>query len=188
MDKWTRGHKTFEIVKGDITKQNLACIVNAANRYLAGGGGVDGAVHRAAGPNLMEECRQIKPDKKGVRCALGTAVLTRSWKLPCDHLIHTVGPVWEEGRKDEARHLANAHRSSLELANEHQLTSLAFPAISCGIFRFPVKKAASIAIRTILDHLQGQSSLELVRYVLRTDKDQRIFEAALEKLLRGSDC
>lgn len=187
MKLWTQGTKRLEITQGDITKENLDAIVNAANEYLAGGGGVDRAIHRAAGPKLVDACRQIKPRRDGVRCPLGTAVITEAFNLPCRHIIHTVGPVWEEGRSGEAEHLRNAHKNSLELAAKHGLTSIAFPAISCGIFRYPVHEAAPIAIKTILDHLRGETSLTLVKYMVFSDKDRFKFESALGRF-SGRGC
>lgn len=189
MKSWTQGNKRFEICQGDITKEELDAIVNAANEYLAGGGGVDGAIHRAAGPTLMDACRKVKPRRDGVRCPLGSAVLTEAGKLPCKHVIHAVGPVWEGGQSGEANHLRNAHKSALELAAKHELTSLAFPAISCGIFRYPVHEAANIAVKTILDHLRGETSLTLVKYMVFSDKHRFTFESALGRFsgqgLRG---
>jgi O-acetyl-ADP-ribose deacetylase len=184
MRTWTQNNKHFDIVQGDITKESVDAVVNAANEYLAGGGGVDGAIHRAAGQSLMDECRNIKPQRGGVRCPIGTAVLTSSGKLVAKHIIHTVGPVWQDGVCNEAKQLSNAHKSSLELANQHGLSSISFPAISCGIFRYPIHQAASIAVKAILEHLRGETSLELVRYVLFSDKDRMIFESALGKLGR----
>lgn len=135
----------FDVVVADITTLDLDAIVNAANSSLLGGGGVDGAIHRAAGTRLIEECRAIGG------CPVGQARITKGYDLPARHVIHTVGPVWQGGNAGEDELLASAYRSSMEIAAEHGLTSLAFPAISTGVYRFPADRAATIAVTTVVD-------------------------------------
>ena len=143
------GQGTIRIWQGDITTLSVDVIVNAANRPLLGGGGVDGAIHRAAGPGLLAECRQIGG------CPTGEARITAGHDLPARHVIYTVGPVWQGGAQGEDDLLASAYRNSLDLAREHGLTSIAFPAISTGIYGFPAGRAARIALQTIHTHGQG---------------------------------
>lgn len=152
-------HSKIHLVKGDITKLSVDAIVNAANKSLLGGGGVDGAIHRAAGPELLAECETLNG------CATGDAKITGAYLLPARFVIHTVGPIWNEGRSREAEKLAACYRRSLELADENHLKTIAFPAISTGIYRFPIDLACRIALDTIFDYLEGTTGIEGVYLV-----------------------
>lgn len=156
---------SIAILKGDLTRQTVDAIVNAANTKMLGGGGVDGAIHRIAGPELLEACRRIPEVRPGVRCPTGEARITPGFNLPARHVIHAVGPVYRGGPHDAPR-LRSAYRSSLELAVEHRLRSIAFPAISCGVYGYPLEQAATISmeVATATDWL-----LEEIRFVLFTD-------------------
>lgn len=142
----------IEVIQADITTLEVDAIVNAANETLLGGGGVDGAIHRAAGPELLAACEKIPETRPGVRCPTGEARITAGFKLPARHVIHTVGPVWHGGNQGEDERLASCYRDSLLLAREHKLRSIAFPAISCGVYRFPPARAARIAVDHIGQH------------------------------------
>src|SRR5438445_3195068 len=146
----------IEIVQGDITKLQVDAIVNAANETLLGGGGVDGAIHRAAGPDLLEECRKLNG------CATGQAKITKGYKLPARHVIHTVGPVWHGGKHGEEELLASCYSSSLALAEQHGLQSIAFPSISTGAYRFPIERAARIAVAQMGRFLERNRSFEKI--------------------------
>ena len=139
----------MEVIEGDITTLALDAIVNAANPTLLGGGGVDGAIHRAAGPGLLEECRSLADTIPGVRCPTGEARITHGHDLPARYVIHTVGPVWRGGRGGEADLLVGCYRSSLALATDYDVRAIAFPAISCGVFGYPIELAVPIAVRTV---------------------------------------
>jgi O-acetyl-ADP-ribose deacetylase (regulator of RNase III) len=154
----------IEVVQADITTLAVDAIVNAANETLLGGGGVDGAIHRAAGPELLAACRAIAEVAPGVRCPTGEARITRAFRLPARHVIHTVGPVWQGGHRREAALLAAAYRSVLALAREHEIRTLAFPAISCGVYGFPIPEAAEIAVREIRALRDGFERVALVAF------------------------
>jgi O-acetyl-ADP-ribose deacetylase (regulator of RNase III) len=159
----------IEIVRGDITRQEVDAIVNAANTSLLGGGGVDGAIHRAAGPQLLEECRTLGG------CPTGQAKITRGYNLPARYVIHTVGPVWQGGTRGEAELLASCYRNALALAVGHGCATMAFPAISCGVYAFPLEEAARISLGTVSGELSAGARPPLrVRWVLF---DERAFEA-----------
>lgn len=148
----------LELVIGDITKQTTDAIVNAANGSLLGGGGVDGAIHRAAGEGLLKECKQIRQDElRGDYLSTGQVVITKGYQLPSKYVIHTVGPVWGKDKSNEDKQLADCYRNSLQLAQQYQLHSIAFPSISTGIYSFPIDKAAYIAMNTIFHFLENHS-------------------------------
>ena len=164
------------IVQGDITQQHVDAIVNAANSTLLGGGGVDGAIHRAAGPELLAECRGLGG------CATGDAKITRGYRLPASWVIHTVGPVWHGGERGEDALLARCYRRCLELAREHGLRSLAFPGISTGAYGFPLPRAARIALRETRSFLDDDRALEKVVHVCFDARALREYETAREEL------
>lgn len=170
--------RTIKVTQGDITKIRVDAIVNAANEGLRGGGGVDGAIHRAGGPAIMAECRKIG------RCPTGNAVLTTGGNLPAKYVIHTVGPVWVGGHKHEAELLRNAYDNSLKLAAEHSLKSIAFPSISTGVYGFPIEKACPIALKAALDHLAEPTSIKEVQFVLFSVGDYALYLADVESALR----
>jgi O-acetyl-ADP-ribose deacetylase (regulator of RNase III) len=163
----------IEVILGDITKINVDAIVNAANTTLLGGGGVDGAIHRAAGPALLEECRKLGG------CPTGQARITKGYRLPAKFVIHTVGPVWRGGNDNEDQLLASCYRNSLKLAVEHGIKTIAFPSISTGAYRFPVKRAAKIAINEIKHFLANDDSIEKVYIVCF---DPQTMDAYMEAL------
>lgn len=169
--------QTLELVQGDITQQQVDAIVNAANGRLAGGGGVDGAIHRRGGPEIKRETDERYPDG----CPTGSAVISGAGKLPAKYVIHAVGPVYREDQRD-AQLLAGAYRKSLELAVEHDCESIAFSAISCGVYGYPIPKAARVALQTAIDFLNEQGRPALVRFVLFGDDTYRPFSDVLREL------
>ena len=172
------GGAVVELVQGDITEQGTDAIVNAANSGLAGGGGVDGAIHRAGGPRIMEECRKIGG------CPTGEARVTSGGNLEARYVIHAVGPVYRGGVSSEEQLLASAYLSSLRLAVENGLRSVAFPSLSTGAYRYPLRDAADVALRTVAEFLQNERhGLELVRFVLFDGRAIEEFERALGQLL-----
>jgi len=170
------GAARLEIIVADITTLSVDAIVNAANSSLLGGGGVDGAIHRAAGPELVAECRTLHG------CKTGDAKITRGYRLKARHVIHTVGPVWNGGHLGEDGLLASCYRRSLELCQTHGLSSVAFPAISTGIYRFPVDRAAGIAVATTVETLSSAPSLKHVIFCCFSPESERLHEQAMTGL------
>ncbi|MGI6118062.1 MAG: O-acetyl-ADP-ribose deacetylase [Bilifractor sp.] len=176
------GKTIIRAVRGDITKiSDVDAIVNAANTSLLGGGGVDGAIHRAAGPELLAECRTLHG------CRTGNAKITSAYRLPCKYVIHTVGPVWSGGNRNEDELLAGCYRHSLELAVENGIRKIAFPSISTGVYHFPVERAAALALAEVRKFIQNHpEKLDLVEWVLFDDRTMSVYEKAIETSA-GSD-
>jgi len=164
----------IEIIGGDITKIKVDAIVNAANSSLMGGGGVDGAIHKAGGPEILEECRKIVA-KQG-RCPAGQAVITTAGQLPAKFVIHTVGPVWHGGSENESGKLAECYRNSLKLAVENNCRTISFPNISTGVYGFPKKEAAKIAIKSVMDFLSKSDKIEKVIFVCFDKENEQFME------------
>lgn len=165
----------IEIRQGDITRLNVDAIVNAANTSLLGGGGVDGAIHRAAGPELLAECRPLGG------CPTGEARITKGYKLPAGYVIHTVGPVYS-GKPQDARLLTSCYRNCLQLAVDNQLKSIAFPAISCGVYGYPIDQAAEIALNTTCAFLRQPAPIDKVIFILFSDADRSVYETTLDRV------
>ncbi len=165
----------IELILDDITKQQVDAIVNAANTSLLGGGGVDGAIHRAAGPELLAECRTLGG------CSTGDAKITQGYNLPARHVIHTVGPVWHGGKRREDELLASCYRRSLLLAMKHRLKTVAFPCISTGAYGFPYERAAAIAVREVTKLLEGNPTIEKVVFVCFLLDDYECYKKLLEE-------
>ncbi len=165
----------IELVKADITKLDVDCIVNAANRTLLGGGGVDGAIHRAAGPALLEECKTLGG------CETGHAKITRGYNLPAKYVIHAVGPVWHGGNYNEDKLLRNCYSESLQIAKKHGCKTIAFPNISTGVYRFPKERAAEIAINAVMEFLSKNDIPEKVFFVCFDEENYRIYKRILEQ-------
>lgn len=173
------GRGVVEILEGDLTEQAVDAIVNAANASLLGGGGVDGAIHRAGGPAILAACKTLGG------CETGDAKITTGGNLRAGHVIHTVGPVYSDGRNGEPELLASCHRRSLEVARENRLRTIAFPAISCGVYGYPVPDAARIATVTVAEELEKHGSIDLVRFVLFGPDVFGHFEDALNSYEAG---
>lgn len=166
---------TIEV--GDITQLDADAIVNAANRKMLGGGGVDGAIHRAAGPQLQEACRNVPEVEPGVRCPTGEARITPGFNLPAEYVIHTVGPVYHGGDHGEADQLAACYRASLKLAAEHDLDRVAFPAISTGVYGYPVEEAAEIAVSTVREWLDAHDKPRAVVFCCFSESDAKVYRS-----------
>lgn len=167
------------LLQGDITKMEVDAIVNAANSSLLGGGGVDGAIHRAGGPAILEECRKIR-DRQG-RCAPGEAVITTAGRLPAKYVIHTVGPVWNKGSEEEKALLRTAYMNSLQLAVKHDVQTIAFPNISTGVYRFPKQVAAEIAVAAVTDFLKNDNKISNVVFVCFEKENYDIYTQLLSQ-------
>jgi len=167
----------IKLQQGDITKLHVDAIVNAANSSLMGGGGVDGAIHRAGGKAILEECIKIVNRQGG--CKTGEAVITTGGRLPAKYVIHTVGPVWNNGKRDEEKLLANCYRNSLKIAIENQIKTIAFPNISTGVYRFPKQRAAEIAVESVNAFLQENEDLEEVIFICFDDENLGIYKKLL---------
>ena len=162
----------FSVIKGDIVRVKTQALVNAANTSLLGGGGVDGAIHRAAGKELLLECETLGG------CPTGEAKITSAYKLRAEYVIHTPGPIWRGGNRGEAELLANCYKNSLKLAQEHDITSISFPSISTGVYRYPVEQAARIAIREIMTFLEHDKDMEKIQMVCFDEETFRVYEKA----------
>jgi O-acetyl-ADP-ribose deacetylase (regulator of RNase III) len=169
----------IEIHKGDITKIKVEAIVNAANTSLLGGGGVDGAIHRAAGPKLRDECKKLNG------CETGKAKITKGYNLPSDYVIHTPGPVWRGGNSNEEKLLENSYRSCLEIAVNKGIKSIAFPSISTGVYNFPLEKAANIALNTVKSFCEKDCSIEKIIFVCFDDKTKKVYEELINNNVEG---
>ena len=170
--------KRIKAIKGDITKiTNMEAIVNAANNSLLGGGGVDGAIHRAAGPGLLEECRKLHC------CETGEAKITDAYNLPCQYVIHTVGPIWNGGNNGESEKLASCYYNSMKVAADHHIRSIAFPSISTGVYGYPVDQAAEIAVETVNRFIkENQHVVDVVTWVLFDDRTFAAYDAEIGRL------
>ncbi len=170
------------LVQGDITQQKTDAIVNAANKSLLGGGGVDGAIHRAGGKQILEECIKIREKQGG--CETGEAVITTGGNLPAGYVIHTVGPIWRGGSRSEPDLLANCYRNSLKLAVENDIKTISFPSISTGVYGYPVEKAAPVALKSVMEFLQSDDSLDEIVFVLYDRPTYQAYEEAVSALWR----
>ncbi|MFS0553313.1 O-acetyl-ADP-ribose deacetylase [Brevibacillus sp. 179-C9.3 HS] len=170
----------IEIIQGDITKISADAIVNAANSSLLGGGGVDGAIHKAGGKDILEECKRIRAKQGG--CKTGEAVITTAGKLSAKYVIHTVGPVWNDGKSDEEMYLRSCYRKALELGENYEVKSIAFPTISTGIFKFPKDQACSIAVDTVISFLKENTSINKVIFVTYDEVNYRLYVEKMKDL------
>jgi len=167
----------IRLVKGDITQLKVDVIVNAANSSLLGGGGVDGAIHKAAGPDLLEECKSLRG------CFTGDAKITKAYKLPCKHVIHTVGPIWRGGQNSEAKLLKSCYKSSLKLAEEYELESIAFPNISTGVYGYPKEEAAEIATNMIIKKSDKLKNIKEITFCVFDDTNYKLYQELLKDCL-----
>ncbi len=172
-------HTRVEFIRGDITRQDTEAIVNAANSSLLGGGGVDGAIHQAGGPQILEECKKIIARQGG--CSTGQAVITSGGDLPARYVIHTVGPVWHGGGHNEAALLRDAYCNSLQLAQVKGIKSIAFPSISTGVYSYPIKQAAAIAVAAVREFAGNNELPGLIRFVLFSNRDLVVYQATWEE-------
>ncbi len=179
----TIGKSKLKLVQGDITDQETEAIVNAANPSLMGGGGVDGAIHRKGGPRILEECKKIRETEWPEGLPTGKAVITSGGRLKARYVVHTVGPIWRGGNRDEPRLLSNAYRNSLELAVTRGLKTIAFPSISTGAYGYPIEKASRIALETVKNFLEEKNGLEEVRFVLFSKSDLETYKEAIKEIL-----
>ena len=183
MQLWSQGKHRLELIQGDIARQSADAIVNAANRQLAGGGGVDGAIHRRGGPTIMAETRQRYPNG----CQTGSAVISSAGQLDARYVIHAVGPVWSGGDRHEANQLRSAYHSCLSLAQISNCKSVALPSLSTGAYRYPIDQASRIGLATCVDFLLAGSTLERVMFVLFDEPTLQTFAAALAEIAPGQD-
>jgi len=179
----TIGKSKIKLVQGDITDQETEAIVNAANPSPMGGGGVDGAIHRKGGPNILEECKKIRNTEWPEGLPTGKAVITSSGKLKAQYVIHSVGPIWRGRKRDEPRLLSDAYWNSLELAVSKELKTIAFPSISTGAYAYPVENASRIALKTVKSFLEEKDGLEEVRFVLFNKSDLETHKDAIKEML-----
>ena len=163
----------IEVLQGDITKLEVDAIVNAANKSLLGGGGVDGAIHRAAGRSLLEECKTLNG------CETGQSKITKGYNLPAKYVIHTVGPIWSGGNKQERELLKSCYYTALELARENNIKTIAFPSVSCGVYRFPIEEACQIAISTVKEYLNNYDGFEKVIFINPSEDIVEIYKKIL---------
>jgi len=168
---------TLQLLNGDITMEDTEAIVNAANQTLLGGGGVDGAIHRAGGSEILEECRSLGG------CETGDAKITTGGSLKAKYVIHTVGPIYRGGNRGEEDLLASCYRRSLEIASENGIKGISFPAISTGVYGYPIDEASRVALRTVIEYIKNHDDLDQVRFILFTSDDLEVYEEALEELL-----
>lgn len=173
------GNAKIELAEGDITNQDTDAIVNAANRSLLGGGGVDGAIHRAAGPQLLAECRTVGG------CETGDAKITKGYNLKARHVIHTVGPIYHSAGRQAPELLASCYHRSLEVASQNKLKSVSFPSISTGAYGYPVNEAATTALSMVVEHLKGETTLQKVRLLLFDERTYGAYQKTLESIVKG---
>ncbi|MBS7631762.1 O-acetyl-ADP-ribose deacetylase [Candidatus Bathyarchaeota archaeon] len=178
------GKSQLKILQGDITEQDTDAIVNAANPSLMGGGGVDGAIHRKGGPKILEECRKIRAAAWPKGLPTGKAVITTGGRLKAKYVIHTVGPVWRGGSRDEAKSLAEAYMNSLRLAVDKGLRSISFPSISTGAYGYPIDEACKVAVSTVIDFLTNNGRIDEVRFILFSSRDFEVYKKEVESRFR----